>query len=125
MRLTAITSTVKTARTLKGGAVIPVGTVYTSGVIVDTFDGAQAAMRMAASDELTLRIARSKDKAEKVALRKQLKEMESRGILRITGTGFLLLLSKCHPTVELDNDGKAALGRLLKGVQIVPELIAE
>lgn len=125
MRLTAITSTVKTARTLKSGLAIPVGTVYTSGVVMDTFDGAQAAMRQAASDELTLRIARSKDKAEKVALRKQLKEAEANGILRITGTSFLLLLSKVHPTIELDNDGKADLGRLLKGIQIVPELIAD
>ena len=125
MRLTAITSTVKTARTFKDGLTIPVGTVYTSGVVVDTLGTEGVAMRQAASDELTLRIARSKDKAEKVTLRKQLKEAEANGILRITGMSFLLLLSKVHPTIELDNDGKAALGRLLKGIQIVPELIAD
>lgn len=123
--LSPITSTIKTDRVLKSGDVIPANTAYLVGVKLDTLGQEGARIREEACTLLAGRIARSKDKDEKTALRKQLKDEEARGIRIVKGQEFLLLLSKVHPSVRLENDDRAALGRLLKGATFSPELVSE
>lgn len=123
--LAAITSTIKIDRALKSGSVIPAGTSYVVGIKIDTLGSEGARIREETCTFLAGRIARSKDKVEKTALRVQLKAEESRGIVTAKGQEFLLLLSKAHPSIALTNDQKSALGRLLKGATFAPELVAE
>lgn len=123
--LTAITATIKTDRTLKSGSIVPSGTSYVVGIKLDTLGSEGARIREEACTLLAGRIARSKDKTEKTALRVQLKAEESRGIVTVKGQEFLLLLSKVHPSITLTNDQKSALGRILKGATFAPELVAE
>ena len=120
-----IYQTLKADRTLKNGATAPAGTSFLVGIVREELDGKALEAKEAALVVLAGRIARSKDKEEKKALRLQLKTEEARGLITIRGQEFLLLLSRVHPSVKLDNAEASALGRLLKGSAFSPELVAE
>ena len=120
--LQIITTTTKTDRTLKSGAILPAGTAYATGLSLVTIGAEELARKEQALDTIAGRIARSKDKAEKLALRVQFKAEESRGVVVVRGVEFLLVLSGKHPSIILSNDDRSTLGRALKGLALETDL---
>lgn len=117
-----ITTTTKTDRTLKSGAILPAGTAYATSLSVITLGDDELGRKEQALDTIAGRIARSKDKAEKLALRAQFKSEEARGVVVARGVEFLLILSGKHPSIILSNDDKSTLGRALKGLALESDL---